>query len=50
MLQSRCPVEEDLDDVHVVHTNEKSKDQRGMISPTFFWHGDVSSKAWPKPC
>lgn len=37
----------DLDDVHVVYTDEKSKDQRGMFSPTFLWHSDVSNQAHP---
>lgn len=31
-----------LDDVHVVYTDEKSKDQRSMFEPTFLWHSDVS--------
>lgn len=35
----------DLDDVHVVYTDEQSKDQRGMFSPTFLWHSDVSTQA-----
>lgn len=33
----------DLDDVHVVYTNEESKDQRAIFAPTFLWHSDVSS-------
>ena len=33
----------DLDDVHVVYTDEKSKDQRANFAPTFLWHSDVSS-------
>ena len=32
----------DLDDVHVVYTDEKSKDQRANFAPTFLWHSDVS--------
>lgn len=32
-----------LDDVHVVYTDEKSKDQRANFAPTFLWHSDVSS-------
>lgn len=31
-----------LEDVHVVFTDEKSKDQRAMFTPTFLWHSDVS--------
>lgn len=33
----------DLDDVHVVYTDEKSKDQRANFAPTFLWHSDVSN-------
>ena len=33
----------DLDDVHVVFTDEKSRDQRANFAPTFLWHSDVSS-------
>ena len=32
----------DLDDVHVVYTDKKSKDQRANFAPTFLWHSDVS--------
>ena len=32
----------DLDDVHVVYTDENSKDQRAQFAPTFLWHSDVS--------
>jgi len=32
----------DLDDVHVVFTDGKSKDQRAAFAPTFLWHSDVS--------
>ena len=32
-----------LDDVHVVYTDEKSKEQRANFAPTFLWHSDVSS-------
>ena len=32
----------DLDDVHVVYTDEKSKDQRAKFTSTFLWHSDVS--------
>ena len=32
----------DLDDVHVVYTDENSKDQRAKFTPTFLWHSDVS--------
>ena len=31
-----------LEDVHVVYTDEKSKDQRAYFTPTFLWHSDVS--------
>ena len=31
----------DLDDVHVVYTDEKSKSQRASFAPTFLWHSDV---------
>lgn len=37
----------DLDDVHVVYTDEKSKDQRANFTPTFFWHSDVSVLVTP---
>ena len=33
----------DLDDVHVVYTDEKSKVQRASFAPTFLWHSDVCS-------
>lgn len=32
----------DLDDVHVVYADEKSKEQRANFAPTFLWHSDVS--------
>jgi len=32
----------DLDDVHAVFTDGKSKDQRAAFAPTFLWHSDVS--------
>jgi Taurine catabolism dioxygenase TauD, TfdA family len=35
-----------LDDVHVVYTDENSKDQRAMFNPSFLWHSDVSAR----PC
>ena len=31
-----------LEDVHVVYTDEKSKDQRANFAPSFLWHSDVS--------
>ena len=31
-----------LEDVHVVYTDEKSKDQRAKFTPSFLWHSDVS--------
>lgn len=33
----------DLDDVHVVYTDENSKEQRAKFAPTFLWHSDVST-------
>ena len=30
-----------LEDVHVVYTDEKSKDQRAYFTPSFLWHSDV---------
>ena len=30
-----------LEDVHVVYTDEKSRDQRATFTPTFLWHSDV---------
>ena len=38
----------DLDDVHVVYTDEKSKDQRANFAPTFLWHSDVSVSIPPQ--
>lgn len=38
------PKRGDLDDVHVIYTDERSKDQRAMFAPTFLWHSDVSTK------
>ncbi|MCJ1399854.1 hypothetical protein MMC11_003057 [Xylographa trunciseda] len=32
-----------LEDVHVVYTDEKSKEQRAYFTPTFLWHSDVSN-------
>jgi sulfonate dioxygenase len=40
------PKRGDLDDVHVVYTDEKSKDQRAIF-PTFLWHSDVTYEAQP---
>ena len=34
-----------LEDVHVVYTDEKSKDQRAKFTPTFLWHSDVCSSS-----
>ena len=31
-----------LEDVHVVYTDESSKDQRAQFAPTFLWHSDVT--------
>ena len=36
------PQRGDLDDVHVVYTDEKSRDARAMFAPNFLWHSDVS--------
>ena len=36
------PRKSGLEDVHVVYTDEKSKDQRAFFTPTFLWHSDVS--------
>ncbi|KAL6719368.1 hypothetical protein ACLMJK_003607 [Lecanora helva] len=41
------PKSGDLDDVHVVYTDEKSKDQRATFSPSFLWHSDVSYEIQP---
>ncbi|KAI9792631.1 MAG: hypothetical protein M1833_001035 [Piccolia ochrophora] len=36
-----------LEDVHVVYTDEKSKDQRALFTPTFLWHSDVTYELQP---
>ncbi|KAL8641637.1 MAG: hypothetical protein Q9228_001586 [Teloschistes exilis] len=36
-----------LEDVHVVHTDGTSKDQRAVFSPTFLWHSDVTYELQP---
>ncbi|KAK4697486.1 hypothetical protein P7C71_g592, partial [Lecanoromycetidae sp. Uapishka_2] len=36
----------DLDDVHVVYTDEKSKEQRANFAPTFLWHSDNHSASY----
>ncbi|KAI4256066.1 MAG: hypothetical protein LQ352_002256 [Teloschistes flavicans] len=36
-----------LEDVHVVHTDGNSKDQRAVFSPTFLWHSDVTYELQP---
>jgi taurine dioxygenase len=41
------PKRGDLDDVHVVYADEKSKDQRAMFTPTFLWHSDVTYELQP---
>jgi len=41
------PKRGDLDDVHVVYADEKSKDQRAMFTPTFLWHADVTYEVQP---
>ena len=33
----------DLNDVHVVFTDESSREQRAKFAPTFLWHSDASS-------
>lgn len=35
------PEREDLEDVHVIYTTEKSVDQRALFTPSFLWHSDV---------
>lgn len=36
-----------LEDVHVVYTDEKSKEQRALFEPSFLWHSDVcSDSSW----
>jgi taurine dioxygenase len=35
------PEKEGLEDVHVIYTTDKSRDQRALFSPTFLWHSDV---------
>ncbi len=41
------PKRGDLDDVHVVYTDEKSKDQKAIFTPTFLWHSDVTYELQP---
>jgi sulfonate dioxygenase len=41
------PKRGDIDDVHVVYTDEKSTDQRAMFTPTFLWHSDVTYEIQP---
>ena len=41
------PARGDLDDVHVVYMDEKSKDQRAPFAPTFLWHSDVTYEVQP---
>ncbi|KAI9821883.1 MAG: hypothetical protein M1827_002465 [Pycnora praestabilis] len=36
-----------LEDVHVVFTDENSKDQRANFTPTFLWHSDVTYEMQP---
>ncbi|MCJ1298076.1 hypothetical protein MMC08_000865, partial [Hypocenomyce scalaris] len=36
-----------LEDVHVVYTDEKSKDQKANFTPTFLWHSDVTYEIQP---
>ena len=37
------PMQQGLEDVHVVFTDENSKDQRAIFAPKFLWHSDVSN-------
>jgi taurine dioxygenase len=41
------PARGDLDDVHVVYTDENSKDQRALFSSNFLWHSDVTYEVQP---
>ena len=41
------PKRGDLDDVHVVYTDENSKDQRALFAPSFLWHADVTYEVQP---
>jgi len=41
------PKRGDLNDVHVVYTDEKSKDQRALFTPSFLWHSDVTYEIQP---
>ncbi|KAL8825382.1 MAG: hypothetical protein Q9191_004450 [Dirinaria sp. TL-2023a] len=41
------PQEPGLEDVHVVYTDEKSKDQRAKFAPIFLWHSDVTYELQP---
>ena len=41
------PKRGDLDDVHVVYTDENSTDQRALFAPTFLWHADVTYEVQP---
>lgn len=41
------PKRGDLDDVHVIWADEKSRDQRAMFAPTFLWHSDVTYEIQP---
>ncbi|KAI4214897.1 MAG: hypothetical protein LQ351_002610 [Letrouitia transgressa] len=36
-----------LEDVHVVFTDAKAKDQRAVFAPTFLWHSDVTYEIQP---
>ncbi|KAI9884950.1 MAG: hypothetical protein M1823_003264 [Watsoniomyces obsoletus] len=36
-----------LEDVHVVFTDGRSKDQRALFTPTFLWHSDVTYEIQP---
>ncbi|KAG0652449.1 alpha-ketoglutarate-dependent sulfonate dioxygenase [Hyphodiscus hymeniophilus] len=41
------PKRGDLDDVHVVYTDENSTDQRALFAPSFLWHADVTYEVQP---
>ncbi|MCJ1335307.1 hypothetical protein MMC09_000575 [Bachmanniomyces sp. S44760] len=36
-----------LEDVHVVYTDEKSKEQRAFFAPSYLWHSDVTYEIQP---
>ena len=36
------PIQQGLEDVHVVHTDGAMQDMRAVFKPSFLWHSDVS--------